>query len=378
MSRSYKVVFDIYHLHHLPQFEPVIDLLRDDPRFDIFLTTSSDILPKEQRQTSEVLESKQLPLILAEDEEDRARRIKALAPDVFICGWSRYPIEELIPGHTLAAMIFHGIGIKPSYWDDNHPRLNLRFVEGPFRQRQLREKGIVTDLALVGFAKLDPIFNGKGFNHDVLIRSLELDPRKKTILYAPTFYPSSIQCFGENLSGDTADYNLLIKLHTWVYHLSPKLFKGANHIRQRNLAEKMARKYPHVRLIGPEYYNIVPFLQLADVLLTEASSTIYEMIALDKPVIISRFYRLKLSHRLFPYRLYKRRLNAEMVTEAQKVCYQLDRPDNLRSLLEQALDGEDHFRDKRDIVKADMLYKLDGQVSQRIRDELLSRLTSGG
>jgi len=42
-------------------------------------------------------------------------------------------------------------------------------------------------------------------------------------------------------------------------------------------------------------------------LLTEASSTIYEMLACGKPVVVNRFFKLKLSHRLFKNRLYKKR-----------------------------------------------------------------------
>ena len=54
---------------------------------------------------------------------------------------------------TLVIMIYHGIGIKPSYWRDNNERLDLRFVEGRYRVEQLKGHGIKTDLALTGFIK---------------------------------------------------------------------------------------------------------------------------------------------------------------------------------------------------------------------------------
>ena len=89
------------------------------------------------------------------DEKKRASSIQGLDPDVFICGWSRYDIDHFVTNKTLVGMIYHGIGVKPSYWRDNHERLDLRFVEGPYRMDQLRSHGIETDLVLTGFIKLD-------------------------------------------------------------------------------------------------------------------------------------------------------------------------------------------------------------------------------
>ena len=72
-------------------------------------------------------------------------------------------------------MIYHGIGVKPSYWRDNHQRLDLRFVEGEYRVDQLRDYGVKTDLALTGFIKLDPLFNGSAPDSDQLKEKLGLD-----------------------------------------------------------------------------------------------------------------------------------------------------------------------------------------------------------
>lgn len=161
MKTPIRIVFDAYHLYHLPQFDPVIDKMIQDNQFEVFLTTSPETEAQEYNLTKEILRARNCPLILADDEHERAQKIKALMPDVFICGWSRYPIEEMVTDSTIVGMIYHGIGVKPSYWRDNSSRLNVRFVEGPFRVRQLREKGIQTDLELVGFPKIDPLFNGQ-------------------------------------------------------------------------------------------------------------------------------------------------------------------------------------------------------------------------
>ena len=294
----YKTVFDAYHLYHFPQFDPVIDLLLNDNRFEVFLTTSSANLPDEQNLTKHIFQRRNVHCIFANNEEERAAKIRSLNPDVFICGWSRYPIEKFVTEKTLVGMIYHGIGVKPSYWRDNHPRLNIRFVEGPFRMRQLREKGIQTDLELTGFPKIDPLFNGQIASREEILRNLGLDLNKKTLLYAPTFYPSSFESFGMKLPEMAKDLNLIIKLHQWSYFMEK--FSGVNLRRHIKLTNKIRKKYPQVVIIEPEHYNIIDLYQVADVLLTEASSTIYEFMALRKHIIICDFFKKKIEHYLLP------------------------------------------------------------------------------
>ena len=53
-----KILFDSYHLYHLPQFEPLIDLLKDDDMFDIFHSTSSEIPKQEFELCASILKKK--------------------------------------------------------------------------------------------------------------------------------------------------------------------------------------------------------------------------------------------------------------------------------------------------------------------------------
>jgi len=292
MGKKISILFDSYHLYHLPQFDPVIDLLSKDDRFKIYHSTASHNKPEEKDLCIKILNDKPGELILADTEEARAEKIKRLAPDVFICGWSRYKLNQFVPDNTLVGMIYHGIGVKPSYWRDNRARLDIRFVEGQYRLDQLRNHGIETDLALTGFTKLDPLFNQERTEFDLLKKKLGLDPEKKTILFAPTFYPSSIERFGLKLGEYTQGYNVILKPHMWTYFLDE--FSQYKLKAQRKLVYKLAEKFSHIKLLGPEIYNITPYYKISDLLLTEASSTIYEMLALEKPVIVNRFYRLKL------------------------------------------------------------------------------------
>jgi len=368
----YRIVFDAYHLYHLPQFDPVIDLLLQDDRFEVFLTTSSDNLIDEQVLTQRILRRRGATCIFADSEDERARKIRELDPAIFICGWSRYPVEKFVPEKTLVGMIYHGIGVKPSYWRDNSKRLNVRFVEGPFRIKQLREKGITTDLELTGLTKIDPLFNGQMTVREKILKDLGLNPAKKTLLYGPTFYPSSFESFGMKLPEMSKNLNLIIKLHQWSYFMEK--FSGVNLRRHVKLAAKIRKQYPQVAIIEPEHYNIIDLYQAADVLLTEASSTIYEFMALRKHVIVCDFYKKKLGHYLMPGRIFRRRLDEDMYTNMTNFCYHIKTPKELPAALDKCFNIPDPFIPIREKYISDMLYQLDGKAAERIVLSLLGRM----
>lgn len=368
-----KILFDAYHLYHLPQFDPVIDLLSSDKRFQVKVTTSPLVRPEETRLTLEVFDSRNFDVLFDHDNDKLKDLITDFDPDVFVCGWSRYEIETMVPKRTLVGMIYHGIGVKPSYWRDNHPRLNIRFVEGKARKKQLRQKGITTDVELTGFSKLDPIFNGHVKSREETLNELGLDPGNRTILFAPTFYPSSFEVYGNKLVKYTSGYNLIIKLHMWVYFMDK--FGDISMKGQRNLVEKLKAEKNNIAVIDPHQYNIIPLYQAADVLLTEASSTIYEMLAVGKPVIVASFYNLYLSHRLFRSRLYRKRLDETMTKEIARFCTIINKHSELPGALEEVFkDDYQQNGELREWIRK-WLYILDGKASERIRDAILDRLS---
>ena len=372
MANEISILFDAYHLYHLPQFDPLIDLLEKDNRFRVYYSTYSKNRKEEINICSSILKKRAGTFVFDVDEEKRVKKIRDLDLDVFICGWSRYDLDSFVSDKTLVGMIYHGIGVKPSYWRDNHKRLDLRFVEGEYRINQLRNYGIKTDLALTGFIKLDPLFNGSGPDSDQLKKELGLDSSKKTILFAPTFYPSSLEKIGMRLGDYTGEYNVILKPHLWTYFLD--IFGEVNLKMQRKLISNLIEKFDHIKLLEPEKYNILPYYLIADVLLTEASSTIYEMIALSKPVVVNRFYKLKLSHKLFRNRLYRARLNKEMNQDLENFCFIADKHLDVPYALETALIEKHKNYDSMKKIQTKMLYKLDGCAAVRARDEILERI----
>src|SRR5437762_3044472 len=109
-----------------------------------------------------------------------------------------------------------------------------------------------------------------------MLRRLGLDPARPTVLFAPTYKPTCIDIVRERILTETANYNLIIKLHQYSWR-----GKYAPHW-HHTLYERAVRQYPHAVLIPVDDYNILPYLYAADTLISEASSTMFDFFALDK------------------------------------------------------------------------------------------------
>jgi CDP-glycerol glycerophosphotransferase (TagB/SpsB family) len=84
----------------------------------------------------------------------------------------------------------------------------------------------------------------------------------------------------EHILRQTRGYNLIIKLHHYSWR-----GKYAPHWHHK-LYERAVTQDTHAVLIPVDDYNILPYLYAADTLLSEASSTMFDFLALDKTGII--------------------------------------------------------------------------------------------
>jgi len=181
-------------------------------------------------------------------------------------------------------VVNHGTGFKSVMYRFLRRQREVPYhlmVEGPFRAEQIRRE--VGEGAyrvhVVGYIKLDP-YPAMQARRSALMAQWGLDPDKPTLLYAPTYKPTSIFHLGEALLQATQAFNLLIKLHPYSWE-----GKYAPHAHHRFYEQRMAR-YPHARLVPPEARDILPFLVMADAVLTEASSVAFEFAAVGKGVIL--------------------------------------------------------------------------------------------
>ena len=131
---------------------------------------------------------------------------------------------------------------------------------------------------ITGYPQMDPLFR------DVeLPIPLSLPAEHKKILYAPTWNAglSSAPMLGERVveltRGARRDVSLLIKPHPATGHHHPGWLA---------IWKSLAAADPHVHLVDDPAADVMPFLKAADVLVSDASSVIFEYLALDRPIVL--------------------------------------------------------------------------------------------
>lgn len=353
------VHFDLLHLYYLPQFLPVAKVLSSKGtavRFVVY--DQSDVV----EITRKALDDNAFDYVVVNNEKQALEYYVGQKPDWIIFGKSPSNNYIILKDTSVKiAFMQHGIGPKSCYYSSSEFPFDVRFVEGDTRKQRLQDMFPESNFVDVGYAKLDPLFNNE--KEQISLKSLGLDPSKKTLLYAPTFYPSSIECFSKNWPQELSNYNLIIKPHFFSLVKS----KYAN---QRAILEAWAA-YDNVYLCPLDYYSLLPFMKISDVLLSEASSTIFEFAAIDKPVVWCDFYHIRWSYRgLFKFRFAKRM--DKDISLFEQLCDRAKSPSEVLSTIEYCLANKEQKSALRKEITLSMAGKTDGNCSGRIVDFLLA------
>jgi hypothetical protein len=350
---KYFAVFYTEQIYFLPQFLPVAkELQRRGLSYLIVLkgTTNRDIFDQNSG-IIKICEDEGLPYQLG------TRGLENANIEYVIFGGDE--IANLNFPYKKSVLIVHGIGTKLSAFTEEKNKFDIRFVEGDFRLRRLNElyPDAKTIWENVGFSKLDDVLAYKPGEIKELYHQYGLDHDKKTILYAPTFYPSSLEKMPDNFPEQFEDYNLIIKPHFFSY--IRKKYKN-----QRRKLEHWA-KYSNVYVAGFDDYNIVPFYALANLLISDESSVVFEFAALDKPVILNRFLKLRLTYRLFGQRKFKKRMEPAM-DQFRNLGENIWRYKNLKSAVEEELRNPGNYKARREECTSEIIGPVDGKVSVRM------------
>jgi len=351
-----RVFFDIQHLYYVPQYLPVKDELaaRD---------IECEFILYQQELLNDVLlnfvKDNQLKFTWVKN-SDQARQLYLKEKPEWIIFGNAFDDIDLINRHSKTALMQHGIGPKSCYYEVSKSNITYRFVEGEHRLNRLREmfpKKIFID---TGYAKLDPILNGNLNKID--LANLGLSKNKPTILYAPTFYPSSIECLPRNLPELLSNYNILIKPH--FFSLIKKRYQS-----QQKLFEKWA-SHSNVYLANIEEVSILPFMEAAQLLISDASSTLFEFTALNKPAIWCDFYKVRWSYR----GIFKKRLTNRLDDDLKyfgQVAQRVTSAEELINQISIQLQSP-NLKEAQRLNMAELLTgKVDGNCSKRIADYIV-------
>lgn len=364
MART-KVLFRIGYVYHKAAFDPVIELFRNDPAYDVYFS-----LDLERRRSFFIFDRPfRSPLIDQWVAEGYRFTNETRGYDVVITGDTLRNAPDY--GRTLLCFLNHGTGIKTILYRNLARVPNDRyqiFVEGQHRVDALHRSGSLgrSEVHLIGLPKLDPLFQGR-FDRETVLRRWGLDPRRKTVLFAPTYKPTCLYRVKDDIFEQTRDYNLIIKLHPYSW-----MGKYAPH-RQHRIYERRVRKYPHAVLLPFDEYNIVPYYAAADTLISEASSTVFDFLATGKTGIVFDLDSDRLRHS-----------DGQPLLEVDNREFLGDAFVHIRSgrqigaAVERALEPTPEMRAAADRERDRLFYRLDGRASERFKARVEELLREGG
>jgi hypothetical protein len=262
-------------------------------------------------------------------------------PDVVIM--ARHAMHEFPIDNVIKIGMAHGVYQFKRFIKAKKYNVFQRFFMTSEDHLAMGEKiGIECGVA-IGCPKLDQAFNGEVDDSylNELRDSLQLDSSKPTIMFSATWDKSgmsSIDRWHERIDELAEAYNVMVTLHPFM----------SQHYRDSILAKK------NIRYI--ESYNTVPYLMLADLLVSDTSSIIGEFCAFNKPIVTFRVDSGK-------------RLTEEIKELIGSISVVVDTFDEAKTAIEQSLKN-DRLGQAREAANKKFFYALDGQAADRAAEEI--------
>jgi hypothetical protein len=352
------VFFDVQEMYYLPQYAPIKDKLieRDVTCIFVLHGVSEESFIASDELTALCIGA---GLKFVANEADAKSLYLTEKPDWLIIG-NYFSDLDSVHKNTKTALVGHGIGPKACYYDVSDSATTVRFVEGPYRAERLKNLYPGQKFIDVGYAKLDPVVNGQLSN--IKPSDMGLSDNKKTILYAPTFYPSSIEHFSKNFPAEFNEYNIILKPHYFS-------ITSDKYLKQREVLLHWS-KFENVYLAKTEEVSILPFMVISDVLISDASSTLFEFIALDKPVVWCDFFKLRWGYRGILSFRFNSRMDEDLYKYAD-VAAHAKKYTELKRVVNKQISSPEEYSLQRKKYTLDLAGIVDGKASVRIADYLL-------
>ncbi len=356
------VLFDLKKEYYFNSLFPLYQEMSYDPDYDLWLH-----IGKDQKRFLGIFVISEKKRILS-NLEIKGYKVtdETSGFDVVVCGDALKNPEKY--GDVLRVHLDHGVGIKTLRirnivrQKDYHYHV---FLEGQYWYDYIKSLGWENkaDFYVTGIPKLDPFFWENYYNNKELITKLNLNPNKKTVLFAPSYRPSCIKYVRKKVIDLIPTYNLIIKLHPYSWG-----GKYAPHSQHR-FYESLAKSKPEIFLIPKEDYDIYPYLYLVDTLISDTSSVINEFLALGKFGIIYELPYEQLTHSDgMPI------LSIDPKDWLKGAYPHISSPEELMEAVESALNPTDEMKQKLDEYRNYFFTGLDGKSSMRVKakiDELV-------
>ena len=178
----------------------------------------------------------------------------------------------------LKVQVFHGLaGEKKGHFRIRH-YFDLYLTPGPYftnRFLELSKKHKNFEVLETGWSKLDVYQNNTAYYKEEKSILLEKYKAQSIVLYAPTFSPSltSAPDLVKEIEDLSKDKNklILLKFHDLMDRSTTNNYKD------------LANTFSNIVFISDR--NIIKYLLIADLMISDTSSVVYEFLLLNKPVV---------------------------------------------------------------------------------------------
>jgi CDP-Glycerol:Poly(glycerophosphate) glycerophosphotransferase len=268
-----------------------------------------------------------------------------------------------LPRGTRRIQTFHGVAGKYGNVYDR-PDRSLREWDRLFFINKRRLNNFISAgaidadspaICLIGMPKADCLVDGS-LQRDDILRSLGIDPSRRTVLYAPTWTPyASLNAMGEELITQLgrAGFCVIVKLHDNSRDPDQRNSGGINWVER--LTPILQHHGGHLAAHG----SIAPYLVASDVMISDHSSAGFEYLLLDRPLI-----RIEM-----PELIARTNIHRDYVELLMKASTTVRNPQETVRATESAYENPIQLSVQRKFVAGELFYK-PGSATTRAVTEL--------
>jgi len=291
--------------------------------------------------------------------------VDKISPDIWV--FDTFGKYKSVPKRVPWVQAFHSMCFKEYFFHPMLSNYDLLLLPGEYHKREIQKRvsiGKDTRLRVVGYPKTDAFFNNS-FNREELMRTFGLNPKAKTVMYAPTtwgvyghqgLFPRWFDCeqdVFESLCSEIRrmGLNFIVKPQSNDIRI----------IKNKKLFD-IASRYGVLWITKNADYSMTdasPYLWITDLLISDMSGIITDFMVLNRPVIF-----IEPDERLNAWK------DCDMPPHFRK-GYVVKEVNEILRRIEDSLNDPDKFRHERDEFLAMMFYKLDGKASMRAAEAIL-------